>query len=153
MYWSIVSAGSVGKGSACNAGDLGSILGSGRFLKKEMATHSSNLAWRISWTEEPGKLQLMGSERIRHDCDWTTTKCNKRKESPKRWQMAKAKQPPSLDNKTSLQWTDVLLSFMTDILLFPINLPHIYPLARYLVQHNQQNSTSRYDYVIITYWR
>ena len=58
------------KGSACSAGDLGSILGSGRFLKKGMATHSSNLAWRIPWTEEPGKLQLTGSERVRHD--WTT---------------------------------------------------------------------------------
>ena len=61
---------SVSKESACSAGDLGSILGSGRFLKKGMATHSSNLAWRIPWTEEPGKLQLTGSERVRHD--WTT---------------------------------------------------------------------------------
>ena len=59
--------GSDGKGSACNAGDLGSILGSGRFLEKEMATHSCILAWRIPWTEEPGKLQLMGSERVGHD--------------------------------------------------------------------------------------
>ena len=32
-----------------------------------MATHSSILAWRIQWTEEPGGLQLMGSQRIRHD--------------------------------------------------------------------------------------
>ena len=34
-------------------------------LKKEMAIHSSILAWRISWTEEPGRLQSMGSQRIR----------------------------------------------------------------------------------------
>ena len=33
-------------------------------LEKEMATHSSTLAWRISWTEEPGRLQSMGSQRI-----------------------------------------------------------------------------------------
>ena len=33
-------------------------------LEKGMATHSSVLAWRISWTEEPGKLQSMGSQRI-----------------------------------------------------------------------------------------
>ena len=36
-------------------------------LEKEMATHSSILAWRISWTEEPGGLQSMGSQRVRHD--------------------------------------------------------------------------------------
>ena len=36
-------------------------------LKKEIATHSSILAWRISWTEEPGRLQAMGSQRIRHN--------------------------------------------------------------------------------------
>ena len=38
-------------------------------LKKEMATHSSILAWNILWTEEPGGLQSMGLQRIRHD--WT----------------------------------------------------------------------------------
>ena len=36
-------------------------------LEKGMATHSSILAWRISWTEEPGGLQSMGSQRVRHD--------------------------------------------------------------------------------------
>ena len=36
-------------------------------LEKEMATHSSILAWKILWTEEPGKLQTMGSQRIGHD--------------------------------------------------------------------------------------
>ena len=36
-------------------------------LKKEMATHSSILAWKIPWTEEPGGLQSMGSQRVRHD--------------------------------------------------------------------------------------
>ena len=38
-------------------------------LEKEMATHSSNLAWKIPWTEEPGRLavQSMGLQRIRHD--------------------------------------------------------------------------------------
>ena len=42
--------GSAGKESACNAGDLGSILGLGRSLEKGTATHSSILAWRIPWT-------------------------------------------------------------------------------------------------------
>ena len=36
-------------------------------LEKEMATHSSILAWKISWTEEPGGLQSIGSQRVRHD--------------------------------------------------------------------------------------
>ena len=36
-------------------------------LEKEMATHSSTLAWRIPWTEEPGGLQSMGSQRVEHD--------------------------------------------------------------------------------------
>ena len=36
-------------------------------LEKEMATHSSTLAWTIPWTEEPGRLQSMGSQRVGHD--------------------------------------------------------------------------------------
>ena len=36
-------------------------------LEKEIATHSSTLAWKIPWTEEPGGLQSMGSQRVRHD--------------------------------------------------------------------------------------
>ena len=50
---------SVGKESAYNAGDLGSIQDP---LEKEMATHSSILAWRIPWTMEPGRLQSMESQ-------------------------------------------------------------------------------------------
>ena len=38
-------------------------------LEKEMATHSSILAWRISWTEEPGGLESVGSQSV----DWATT--------------------------------------------------------------------------------
>ena len=36
-------------------------------LEKEMATHCSTIAWKIPWTEEPGRLQSMGSQRVRHD--------------------------------------------------------------------------------------
>ena len=36
-------------------------------LEKEMATHSSTLAWKIPWTEEPGRLQSMGSQSVGHD--------------------------------------------------------------------------------------
>ena len=56
-----------GKESACSAGDLGSILGWEDALEKGMATHSSILAWEIPWTEEPGGLQSMGSQRVGHD--------------------------------------------------------------------------------------
>ena len=42
-------------------------LGGVDLLEESMATHSSILAWRIPWTEEPGGLQLMGSQRVRHN--------------------------------------------------------------------------------------
>ena len=42
-------------------------LGREDLLEKEMAPHSSNLAWGIPWTEEPGGLQSMGSQRVGHD--------------------------------------------------------------------------------------
>ena len=60
----VFPGGSVGKESTCNAGDAGLIPGLGRSLEKEMATHSSILAWEIQWTEEPGGLQSMGSEEL-----------------------------------------------------------------------------------------
>ena len=42
-------------------------LGREDTLEKEMAAHSSILAWKIPWTEEPGRLQSMGLQRVRHD--------------------------------------------------------------------------------------
>ena len=42
-------------------------LGQEDLLEKEMATHSSILAWKIPWTEKPGSLQSMGSQRVGHD--------------------------------------------------------------------------------------
>ena len=42
-------------------------LGQENALEKEMATHSCILAWRVPWTEEPGGLQSMGSQRVRHN--------------------------------------------------------------------------------------
>ena len=44
-----------------------SSLGEEDPLEEEMATHSSILAWRIPWTEEPGGLQSIGVQRVRHD--------------------------------------------------------------------------------------
>ena len=60
----------MGKEFACNAGDTGdtgSISGQEYFLEKEMATHSSILAWEIPWTEEPGGLESVGSQRVDYD--------------------------------------------------------------------------------------
>ena len=57
--------GSEGKASACNAGNLGLIPGLEDLLEKEIATHSSILAWEIPRIEEPGRLQSMGSQKCR----------------------------------------------------------------------------------------
>ena len=59
--------GSVVKNPPADAGDPTSIPGLGRSLEEEMATHSNILAWKILWTEEPGRLQSMGPPRVRHD--------------------------------------------------------------------------------------
>ena len=62
--------GSDGEESACSARDLVASLGWADPLEKGRATHSSLLAWRIPWTEEPGGLQSMGSQTVGHD--WVT---------------------------------------------------------------------------------
>ena len=61
--------GSDAEESACQAGDLGLIPGSGRSPREGLVTHSSILVWRIPWTEEPGGLQSTGSQKVRQDCD------------------------------------------------------------------------------------
>ena len=58
------------KNPSANAGDIkdvSSIPGFGRSPGEGPATHSSILAWRIPWTEEPGRLQSIGLQRVRHD--------------------------------------------------------------------------------------
>ena len=58
------------KDPPANAGDIEMrvrSLGREDPLEEEMATHSSILLWKIPWTEEPGRLQSMGSQRVRHD--------------------------------------------------------------------------------------
>ena len=52
--------------SAGDTGDAGLIPGSGRSPGEENGNHFSNLAWKITWTEEPGGLQSMGSQRVEH---------------------------------------------------------------------------------------
>ena len=55
------------KNPPANAGDTGSSPGREDPLEEEMATHSSSLAWEIPWTEEPGRLQPIGLQRVRPD--------------------------------------------------------------------------------------
>ena len=62
-----IPGGSDGKETVCSVGDLVRSLSQEDSLEKEMATHSSILAWKIPWTEEPGRLQSMGSQRVGHD--------------------------------------------------------------------------------------
>ena len=60
--------GSMGKESTCNAGDAGDaglIPQLRRSLEEGMTTHTSILAWRIPWTEEPGELQSIGSQSLK----------------------------------------------------------------------------------------
>ena len=59
--------GSDGKATVCNAGDLGLIPGLGRSPGEGNATHSSTLAWKVLWMEEPGRRQSMGLQRVGHD--------------------------------------------------------------------------------------
>ena len=68
-----VPGGSDGKATAYNAGDPGLIPGQEDPLEKEMATHYSTLAWTIPWTEEPGRLQSMGSQSRTRLNDFTFT--------------------------------------------------------------------------------
>ena len=55
------------KNPPANAGEAGLIPGSERSPGGGNGTHSSILAWKIPWTEEPGGLQSRGSQRVRHD--------------------------------------------------------------------------------------
>ena len=59
--------GSDGTQSACNAGDPDSIPGSGRSPGEGNGNPLQYFAWRIQWTEEPGGLQSVESQRVRHD--------------------------------------------------------------------------------------
>ena len=62
-----------GEESVCQAEGAGSILGWKDALKKEMATHSNILAWKIPWKEEPDRLQYTGSQRVGHKATNTHT--------------------------------------------------------------------------------
>jgi len=80
-------SGSGNKESACSVADPGSIPGWGRSSGEANGYHSSILAWKILWTEEPGGLQPMGSQRVKHN--WvsdihTHAKWNK---SGREWQI------------------------------------------------------------------
>ena len=64
--WGSLVTQTVKRLSALRETQVGS-LGREDPLEKEVATHSSTLAWKIPWTEEPSRLQPMGSKRVGHD--------------------------------------------------------------------------------------
>ena len=70
-------------------------------LEKAMAIHSSTLAWKILWTEKPGRLQSMGSLRVGHDCDFTLSSSMKIEE---RKQMGKMPEILNGLDSDSIYW-------------------------------------------------
>ena len=79
-----------GKESACSAGhagDTSSTPEEGEPLEGEMATHSSSLAWETAWTEEPGGLQSMESQRVRLDSATKQQQHRRRRKGEKRQNM------------------------------------------------------------------
>ena len=75
-------------------------------LEKEMATHSSTLAWKIPWTEEPGRLHPVGSQRVRHD--WAT--------SLSLFTFIKHGSGTALSSRNALGATQVVFNFLVAIL-------------------------------------
>ena len=63
----VFPGGTDGKESACSTGGMSPIPGSGRSPGGGNGTHSSILVWRTPWTEEPGGLQSVGSQRVGHN--------------------------------------------------------------------------------------
>ena len=68
LHWASPVA-QVVKNPPTTPGDAGSIPGLERSLEKEMATHTSILAWEIPWTEDPGGQQSMGSQGVGHNLE------------------------------------------------------------------------------------
>ena len=65
-----------GQESACNAGNVDLIPGGTIPWREGMASHSSILAWRTPWTEEPGRIESVGSQRVRRDGAANTHYCH-----------------------------------------------------------------------------
>ena len=74
-------------------------LGREDLLEKEMATHSSILAWKIPWTEEPGRLQSMGLQRVGHD--WVT----------------KHLAPPGQNNSILIKYYSIFIHFIKFVVI------------------------------------
>ena len=87
ISWVGFPGGSLGRESACNAGTPGTIPGLERSLEKGIAIHSSILAWRIPWTEGPGELWFMGSQKVRHDwvTNWVTNTTQEEETPARNW--------------------------------------------------------------------
>ena len=73
------------KNPPADTGQMDQSLGREDLLEKEMAAHTSILAWEIPWTEEPGGLQAMGSQRVRHNFSDGTTASRKTLAATRSW--------------------------------------------------------------------
>ena len=121
------------KNLPANAGDVGSIPGSGRPPEKEMATHSSILAWEISWAEETGRLQSMRSQRVGHDIATKQQQQQGRNEhnAVKQLQLKKRKHT---ENRAQILCSDTLHMlfggfFLVYSVLFPVLIPVTGPMS------------------------
>ena len=76
-------------------------LGGEDALEKDMATHSSTLAWKIPWTEEPCRLQSMGSQRVGHN--WATSLTSLTQSHS--WLMTEVSNSSASDNQAFSHWT------------------------------------------------
>ena len=97
--------GAVVKNPPASTGDAGSSLGWVNPLEKEITTYSSILAWKILWTEEPGRLQSRGSQTVRHNLAQHSYKM--RKSGHREWKKRRTRQR---EDHLSIQWEGSHLS-------------------------------------------
>ena len=121
--------GSDGKESACNAGDLDSIPRLGRSPVEGNGNHSSILLWKIPRTEEPGGLQSVGSQGVRHNWATNTFLCNFRAQQWEAWLLLKRSLGVPTGNVRMLVnyfWPFISSARMFE-LLSPLKQSHAFP--------------------------
>ena len=112
-------------------------------VEKEMATHSSTLTWRIPWMEEPGRLWSMGSQRVRHNSDFTLTfhfhaleKEMATHSSVLAWRVPGTGEPGGLlsmgSHRVGQDWSDLAAAAAADILCSLFFSHFIYPGPNFL---------------------
>ena len=123
--------GSAGKESACGAEDTGDSPGWEGPLKEEIATCSSILSWRIPWTEEPGGLQSMGSQRVGHDWALLLPSLSKMGRGQGKREIGPTKQLHAsivaICNFWFLSRNEILIQLLTGVSICHIKTGHLWP--------------------------